>query len=487
MSIYYRIMSRKRTLVFFLLFLSLGVYAVKDNGDNEQRKDRPNVLFIATDDLRYDLGCLGNQVVKSPNLDKLSSNAVIFERAYCQQALCAPSRASLLTGMRPDSLKFWNLTGDIREHKFVKTLPEILKKEGYFTQDIGKIFHNWHHDGHVDYPESWSTKPIYHFGTHGNDTLRISGEIPPSYTLTQWCECRDVPDTAYYDGRIAVESVKVIEEFAEKPDQPFFLAVGFWKPHIPFNAPKKYWDMYQREDIPEIAFNRAPVDVPPIALHDSWEFFRGKSYDLSPAQIMELRHGYYACISYVDAQIGIVLDALKKNGLDKNTIVIFWSDHGFHLGEHTLWAKTSNFELDARVPLIISIPGNKNNGQHSRSIVELLDIYPTVLDLCDVSIPNNIQGKSLKPVLEDLSLEIKEGAFTQHPRPSYYKEKPEVMGHSVRTKKWRYTEWRSWESGEIVGKELYDHENDSLETVNIAKDEKYIDVVRKLSMLIKNN
>lgn len=484
MKISYSMKAWKWAFMLPSVLLSYETYAINDNGQSESRL---NVLFIATDDLRNDLGCYGNRVIKSPNLDKLSNRGITFDRAYCQQALCAPSRASLLTGLRPDSLKFWNLTGNIRENKFVKTLPEILKGKGYFTQNIGKIFHNWHQDGHVDYPDSWSIKPVYHYGTHGNDTVRISGEIPPSYTKTRWCECRDVPDTAYYDGRIAVKSVEAIEQLAKNPDQPFFLAVGFWKPHLPFNAPKKYWDRYQRGDIPGIAFSQAPAGIPRIALHDNWEFFRGKSYDLSPEEIMEMRHGYYACISYVDAQIGIVLDALRQNGLDKNTIIVFWSDHGFHLGEHTLWAKTSNFELDARVPFIISIPGNKNNGQHTRSIVELLDIYPTVLDLCGVRIPDNIQGKSLTPILENLSLEIKEGAFTQHPRPSYYKEKPELMGHSVRTNKWRYTEWRSWKSGEIVGQELYNHENDSLETVNVVKDEKHKEVVKRLSGLIKNN
>lgn len=445
-----------------------------------QAQEKYNVLFIACDDLRADLGCYGNDLVQSPNLDNLAKEGVIFERAYCQQALCAPSRISIMTGRRPDQTRSWNLTAPIRRTEDIVTLPEQFKENGYFTQDIGKIYHNWHEEGHADYPKSWSVEPVMHYGTHNDDVPKVEGKKPKNKATTKWTRRLDVPDNAYYDGRIAQKAVNALQGFSQKPNQPFFLAVGFWKPHLPFNAPQKYWDMYDKDLIPPVYNGNAPVDVPEVALHDSWEFFRGNPNTLTQDDVLELRHGYLAAISYLDAQVGKVLAELKRTGLDKNTIVVFWSDHGFQLGEHSLWGKNSNFENDARAPFIISVPEEGLKGHSTKSLVELLDIYPTLLDLCNLEKPDGIQGKSLVPILEDGDVKLSNVAFTQHPRPMYYRGKPEAMGYSVRTDRWRYTEWVDFKSRQIVGRELYDHYYDSEETKNLANKKRFKKVVDRL-------
>lgn len=442
-------------------------------------KERLNVLFIAVDDMRVELGCYGGSPAQTPNLDKLASRGMLFNRAYCQQALCNPSRASLLTGRRPDTLRIWDLPTHFRElYPDVITLPQHFKQNGYFTQNIGKIFHNWRQEIQGD-PDSWSVPAVMHFATHGSDVAMVkSGELPPSTVSTVRCECRDVPDNAYFDGRIADLAVEAIREIKDKP---FFLAVGFWKPHLPFNAPKRYWDMYDRTKLSLPRNPNPPTDVPSIALHNGRELMRSKNGKLTNADVLALRHGYYAGITYLDAQVGKVLAELQRQHLTERTIVVFWSDHGFHLGEHNLWCKTSNFELDGRVPLIISSPTmrTQSRGAKTDSLVELLDLYPTLVDLCDLPTPAELkargggkvplEGVSLRSVLDDPSSVVKQGAYTQHPRPAYYRGKPDAMGCSVRTATLRYTEWRDFTTGETIARELYDHRKDSDETRNLAE------------------
>ena len=428
---------------------------------------RRSVLFIAVDDMRVELGCYGNTPALSPNIDKLASRGVTFNRAYCQQAVCNPSRASLLTGRRPDSLRIWDLPTHFREsYPDIVTLPQHFKSNGYFTQGIGKIFHNWRQEIEGD-PESWSVPAVMHFATHGSDKAIVEGVLPENTATTIKCEARDVPDNAYFDGRIADLAVTALGELEDKP---FFLAVGFWKPHLPFNAPKRYWDMYDRSKLSLPTYPTPPTDVPKIALHNGRELLSDKGRKLTDANVLELRHGYYAGISYLDAQVGKVLAELERLDLVDNTVIVFWSDHGFHLGEHGLWCKTSNFELDARVPLIISTPQMRDmqRGKRSDSLVELLDLYPTLVELSDLPAVSGLQGTSLRPVLDDVAEQVKPGAFTQHPRPAYYKSKPEVMGCSVRTARYRYTEWRNFKTGRVVAKELYDHESDPDESRNVA-------------------
>jgi len=448
------------------------------------KRPKPNVLFIAADDLRCNLGCYGDTLVKSPNLDRLANRGVTFEWAYCQQALCNPSRASLLTGRRPDSLGIWNLETHFRQViPDIVTFPQWFKQHGYFTQNIGKIFHNWRQDAYKGDPTSWSVPAVMHYGTHGSDKAVVDDPVPPNLAKDRTTVCRDVPDEAYFDGRIAAKSVKALRKL-KTLGQPFFLAVGFWKPHSPFNAPKRYWDLYEGNQIPLPANPKPPKDVPAIALHNSREILGTKGRTLSNDAVREIRHGYLAAISYLDAQVGKVLDELDRLGLTDNTVVVFWADHGYHLGEKSLWAKTSNFELDARVPLIIAAPKLKTANRKTSALVELLDLYPTLSELCGLPKPVGVQGKSLVPVLKDPGAKVKDAAFTQHPRPAYYKGRPDVMGYSVRTTNYRYTEWRDWETGKTVARELYAHDKDPAETRNIVDMMEMKSVVAELSNLL---
>ncbi|MDZ4287840.1 MAG: sulfatase [Prosthecobacter sp.] len=441
--------------------------------------DRPNVLFIMADDLRPEIASYGSPAL-TPNLDRLAKRSVQFQRAYCQQAVCNPSRSSMLTGRRPDTLRLWNNSIHFRElNPDVTTLPLWFKEHGYVTRDAGKIFHNWHTQDKGDH-RSWSADEFLFYENHGNDKPQVTGELPPNlatanksgaYGATARTECRDVPDEAYYDGRVAAEAVRVL---AEVKDKPFFLAVGFWKPHAPFNAPKKYWDLYDRAKLPTLNPAR-PEGAPDIAFHNSTEILGPleKQKPLTAEQIAEMRHGYFANISYMDAQLGKVLDALEKSGVADKTIITFVGDHGYHIGEHRQWGKTSNFEYDAHVPFLISAPGVGSPGQ-TKSLAELLDLFPTLVDLCGLPKPAGIEGDSLVPVLKNPSATVKPAAFTQHPRPAYFDrepdKKPKAMGCSVRTAQVRYTEWRDWTTGAVIARELYDTESDPAELRNALDD-----------------
>lgn len=448
--------------------------------------DNYNVLFIAADDLRPDLGCYGNTLVKTPNIDRLAKRALLFDRAYCQQAVCNPSRASLLTGRRPDTLRVWDLPTHFRANMpDVITLPQYFKQHGYFTQNIGKIFHNFRQTIQGD-PDSWSVPAVMHFANHGQDKAVVDGPLPPNLAHDPKCEERDVPDEAYFDGRVANLAVQALRDLRDK-HQPFFLAVGFWKPHSPYNAPKRYWDLYSRDSIERPKNPEWPIGAPRIAWHDSREMLGQPARTLSPEAVREIRHGYLANVSYFDAQLGKVLDELDRLQLTQNTIVVFWSDHGFHLGEQSLWAKTSNFELDARVPLLVAAPGMAQG--RTNAIVELLDLYPTLVELCGLQQPAALEGTSLVPVLKNPRATVKEAALTQHPRPAYFDRDspkgPDAMGYSLRTSHFRYTEWRDWKTGDIEGRELYDHEIDPDETRNVAQDRKYAADVKKSVALLK--
>ena len=455
----------------------------RPNSASQSTTGKPlNVLFIAADDLRVELGCYGDTLLKSPNLDRLAARGTLFKHTYCQQALCNPSRASIMTGLRPDTLGIWNLPTHFRKVRpEVVTLPGLFKQNGYFTQNIGKVFHNWRQEIHGD-PQSWSVPAVMHYATHYSDNAIVDGELPPSLVTTIKTECRDVPDEAYFDGRIAAEAVAALREIK---DRPFFLAVGFWKPHLPFNAPKKYWDLYDPAEISLPINPDRPIDVPGIALHDGKELLGKKEGKLTDDEVRELRRGYYAGTSYLDAQIGKVLDELDRLKLTDRTIVVFWSDHGFHLGEHDLWCKTSNFELDARVPMIIATPKPKHPGATAEGLVELIDIYPTVADLCGLRKPRDLDGVSLVPILQDPATTVQTAAHTQHPRPAYYKEAPEAMGCSIRTTDHRYTEWRDYKTGEVVARELYDHRSDPRETRNLAASSEHRDEVQRLAVELR--
>jgi iduronate 2-sulfatase len=431
--------------------------------------DRPNVLFIIADDLRAELGCLGDRHIISPNLDRLAARGRLFTRAYCQQAVCNPSRASFMTGLRPDTIGVWDLKTHFRK-KFPQhpTLPQFFKDHGYETICIGKSFHN---TGSLGDPQSWSQPARFNEGPHWADTVANKITPNPERKNAPVTERIAQTDEAYWDGEIATHAVRALGKNRTKP---FFLTVGFWRPHLPFVAPAKYWNLYNLRDITLPASWTAPEKCPPIALHNFREI-RGyakmpKEFPLTVEFTRHLRHGYVAGISYLDAQVGRVLAALDRNGLRENTIIVFISDHGFHLGEHGLWCKTSCFEYDARVPVIISTPGMKQAGRASASITELIDLYPTLADLARLRAPKILEGKSLIPILDDPTASIKPAAFTQHPRPAYYRGRPDVMGVSVATSEFRYTEWRDFKTGRPTATEFYDHTGDLAETRNTAAD-----------------
>jgi iduronate 2-sulfatase len=444
------------------------------------RAARHNVLFIAVDDLRVELGCYGSRHVLSPNIDRLAGRGMLFERAYCQQTVCNPSRASMLTGLRPDTLRVWDLPTHFRSMRpDAVTLPQLFKQQGYFAQCVGKIFHNWRQDEWKGDPASWSVPEVLHYNSHSNDKPLVAG-VPPANLASGrgGLECRDVPDDAYFDGRMAGTAIEALREIKRR-GQPFFLAVGFWKPHTPFNAPKKYWDLYEREKVPVPSRVTPPDKVPEIALTSD----RYRDGADSP-HLRELHHGHLAAISYLDAQVGKVLAELDALGLREDTIIVFWSDHGLHLGEHGLTRKTTAFELDAGVPMIISAPGFPAG--RTRSLVELLDIYPTLADLCGLEAPAELEGVSLRPVLTDPKAEVKTVALTQTPRPNYLRGKqPPVMGYSIRDARFRYTEWRDFKTGDVLARELYDHRTDPGETRNAAGEGRHAKTISRMETLLR--
>lgn len=454
------------------------------NGRNPGEAKAPNVLFIAVDDLRTQLGCYGDPVAQTPHIDSLAAGGLLFNRAYCQQAVCNPSRASLMTGRRPNTTKVWDLGTHFREAlPGVITLPQYFKQQGYRTQAIGKIYHDpaWAQDS-----LSW-TEPEQMVVTRndGKYVLDSNRHKKGSWKAAA-TERADVDDAAYIDGQVAEAAVEALSSLKA---QPFFLAVGFRRPHLPFSAPAPYWDMYSRESIPLPDFTHAPEGAPELALHSSAEL-RGytdvpEKGPISEDKMRELIHGYYAATSYVDAQIGKVLQELDRLGLRENTIVVLWSDHGYHLGEQGLWVKTTNFELDTRVPLIISAPGQKKPGIRSDALVELVDLYPTLAELAGLPVPSGLEGVSMKPLLADPARAWKAAAFSQFPRPWMYKDEPQVMGYSMRTANYRYTEWQDFRSGEVRAVELYDMKADPLEKKNLAGEAAFSGRMEALSERLK--
>ena len=441
--------------------------------------DRPNVLFIAVDDMNNDLGCYGHPLVKTPNLDRLAAQGVKFERAYCQFPLCSPSRSSIMTGLRPDRTRVADLQYHFRESlPGVVTLSQLFKNNGWFSARVGKIYH-YGNPGQIgtaglDDAPSWDLA----VNPAGRDKLTDEPDIiqytgkPMNFGASLSWLAAEGSDSDHTDGKVADEAIRLMEE---KKDQPFFLAVGFYKPHTPYVAPKKYFDLYPPADLIPLATRRAGDrdDIPPMAISS----YQGEK--LTDEQSRLLRRAYWACLSFADAQIGRVLDSLDRLKLRQKTIVVFWSDHGYHLGEHGLWQKQTCFEEVARVPFIIAAPGTKAQGGVSKATVELIDLYPTLADLAGLKGPANLQGTSLRPLLDDPAAAWARPAFTQTARGK--KDGEFIFGRSVRTDRWRYTEWRDGEAGI----ELYDHENDPGEYTNLARDPAWEAERARLAALLK--
>jgi arylsulfatase A-like enzyme len=459
---------------------------------------RPNVLFIALDDLRPELGCYGQTQIISPNIDRLAARGVVFTRAYCQYPVCNASRSSIMTGLRPDSTgvsdnrtKFRAVVPD------VVTLPQQFKRHGYHTQAFGKIYHGLFETANVgrtfDDPVSWSAphwygSPQYYFSPRGIEVARRvyaeklkKGDAPPDawkeyFVQGLATEAPEVPDTALYDGELTDRAMAALGELKGKP---FFLAVGYLKPHLPFVAPKKYWDLYDRAKIALPNPSAAPSGAPAVALQNGNEL-RGQYTDmagtapLSEAQVRELRHGYYACVSFVDAQIGRLLGELDRLGLAGNTIVVILGDHGWHLGEQGLWAKLSDFEAAARVPLIVSAPGRKA-GLKSAALVEFVDVFPPLCDLARLPQPGHLEGASFVRLLDAPDRPWKTAAFTQVVHGA-------TTGRSLRTERYRFTRWHPTTSpGETTALELYDLDAATTEKENIADHPGNAGLVRELT------
>jgi arylsulfatase A-like enzyme len=459
--------------VFSFVFLSV-LYAENDK--------KPNVLFIAVDDLRPELGCYGQTHIKSPNIDKLAESGLTFNRAYCNIPVCGASRASILSGIRPNRNRFLNY--DCRLDKDVPgavSLPMHFKNNGYTTVSLGKIFH------HIDDGKgSWSQTPWFPQGdwkgwqayvlpeSHRQIEDRASGGgiNGPSF------EAPDAPDHIYPDGMIADEAVRQLRDF-KKSEYPFFLAVGFLKPHLPFNAPKKYWDLYDFDSLKLPENMQKPKDAPDDCMHNFGEL---RNYtdvpDNGPMEeefMRKLIHGYYACVSYTDAQIGKVLNELEKLGLAENTIVILWGDHGWHLGEHDLWCKHCNFEKVLRTPVLLKAPGKPRNIK-TDALIEYVDVYPTLCELAGLSKPFHLQGKSFVPLAENPNQNWKTEVYCRW-----------IRGETVVTQTHTYTEWLGDKDGIAYSRMMYDLKNDPEETVNISEKPENKMLVQQLSEKLKKH
>jgi len=437
---------------------------------------RPNVLFLVVDDLRPELPCYGKKQVVAPNITALAASGFVFERAYCQVPVCGASRASLLTGLRPTRYRFLTYsTWAQQDAPGIVTLPEHFRRHGYTTISLGKVFHH-----QQDCPQSWSEPAWRPRPEHrGRDymlpeNVAIAARDPrglgPAY------ECADVSDDAYRDGKIALRAIQELRRLKEK-GRPFFLAVGFLKPHLPFNAPKRYWDLYPPGSVHPASNSYPPKDAPKQALHN-WMELRSyygipKKGRLSDEMAETLVRGYYACISYTDAQIGRVLRELKRLGLWENTIIVLWGDHGWNLREHGLWCKHCLFETSLHAPLIVRVPG-LGEGKRTKALVEFLDIYPSLCELAGLPLPKHLDGTSFVPLLKDPTLPGKSAVFSRY-----------HGGDSVKTDRFRYTFWTT-PRGQQIAHMLYDHVVDPGENTNVVEVAKYRSVVQHLARLLRS-
>lgn len=438
---------------------------------------RPNVLFIAVDDMNNDLGCYGSPIVKSPHIDRLAARGVRFDRAYCQFPLCSPSRSSIMTGLRPDQTRVFDLQYHFRAGiPDVVTIPQLFMRHGYFAARVGKIYH-YGNPGDIgtsglDDAPSWNEV----VNPAGRDKTTLESEIinhTPQRGLGSalaFLSDRSGRDEDHTDGKVATEAIRLLEKHRQ---EPFFLAVGFYKPHTPYVAPKKYFDLYPIEKItvPTMPANYTEtVPEPALLSTRPWPIFK-----VTPQQAREAKQGYYAAISFVDAQIGRVLDALDRLGLRENTVVVFWSDHGYSLGTHGLWMKQNCFEDSTRVPFVIAGPGVTAGGVSPR-LVELIDVYPTLADFASLPLPKPLPGASLRPLLAQPNAPWNRPAFSQVERGGF-------PGHTVRTPLWRYTEWDNGKKG----RELYDEQKDPGEMNNLAGQPAYAATISELQALVKKN
>ena len=522
-----------RTGIVFFLALSFvylsGTFLIHAQQRNE--KTKMNVLFIAVDDMKPVLGAYGDDFAITPNMDKLAEQGTTFFNNHCQYAVCGPSRASLLTGQRPDYTQILNLKTLIRDKRpDAVTLPQYFKQHGYNTYGIGKIFDPRSVDRFQDKP-SWTDYILmkdlkFHKGYNAPEfgyyqkpeNLKIIADLRTEaekmgldeqevrkYILKRYkvaWEKADVPDDAYEDGAILNGGIALLDKAAES-GKPFFLAVGFKRPHLPFNAPSKYWDLYDESKVPMALYQEKSKNGFDLAYQPSWELSSykvpGYTYKdlggiirIPEKPQRKLIHGYYAATSYIDAQIGKLLKALEKKGLAKNTIIILWGDHGWHLGDHSMWNKHTDFEQATRSPMIIYDPRTEKKIKID-SPTEFVDVYPTLCDMAGISVPDDLAGISLKPLVEGKSKRVKDYAYSEITRLD-----EKVIGYSLRNDRYRYTAWvtnypvnqKTYDPKNLIGEELYDYQQDPLETKSFIRDVSHkavLDKMRKDFIIYFNN
>ena len=455
----------------------LAVVAVLLLSSSKTEPEKPNVLFIAVDDLRPELGCYGVEAVHSPSIDRLAAQGIIFEKAYCNVPVCGASRASLLTGVRPSYTRFVGFNAwadnDLPDHY---SLPQYLKESGYYTVSLGKVYHNRPDDSIAWSEVAWhpQTKGVTRdYITDESKAIVAANSTPKSEGNGPAFEAADVHDTMYNDGRTTLRALAKLEEL-KAMKQPFFLGVGFFKPHLPFNAPKKYWDMYDPQKIAMADNPYVPKDAPKESIHNSPELRKQYSgvpegTPLPEDYARQLKHGYYACVSYIDTQIGMIIDKLEELGLADNTIIVLWGDHGWNLGEHTMWCKHNLYRTSLNAPVIIKLPG-KQLGTKTQAHAEYVDIYPTIAELCGLQVPSHCEGESMVPYIENPSLPGKDATYSKWHN-----------GISMRTQQYQYAEWLNPKTQEVQARMLYDHQTDPDENTNIAELPENAELVQQLS------
>jgi len=482
--------------IIIIGLLTLAIAGCRSGRNSETGSDeKPNILLILVDDLRPELNCYGAGHIISPHIDALAEESVVFTRAYTQQAVCAPSRNTLMTGMRPDGLGIYDLPTFFREKApDVVTLSQHFMQYGYQAEGMGKIFHTGH--GNRNDSLSWS---VPHWMPHGLINRREpvhSGDTANLHTCypsingknIPWLNAR-LPEHLHNDAMVTSHAIERLDALQ---GAPFFLAVGMVKPHLPFVAPSKYWDLYDTSRI-TVPPPDKPDDYPPYAFTNWGEL---RKYHGIPAEGLlddedakSMIHGYYACVSFIDAQVGRLTGRLKELGLYENTIIVLWGDHGWKLGEYGDWCKHTNYELDTRIPVIVRVPReNDKKGWKSDAIIETADIYPTLCDLVGLPMPDHLQGSSFREVLESKDTEWDEVAFSQYPRSSRIDGRTvKLMGYSMRSPEYRITRWIDRDTGETLDTEIYDHTGIDLEMVNLAASEAHQDLLKDLNRALEEH
>lgn len=459
------------------LLLSLGLVMSSSfvlPKEKESGPDKPNILFIAVDDLRPELGCYGHSHIKTPNIDRLAMSGIIFKNAYASSPSCGPSRASLLSGIYTSNTRFsgWNCSQD-KDVPGMVSLPMHFRNHNYTTVSLGKVYNNFG-DGRGSWDFEWrppaTTTEMWDW--QSAEGIRIFEELNrdrhkdmrirdynnlPGRGLPY--ERPDVPDITYMDGRIANRAIEELQDFRNS-GEPFFLVAGFYKPHLPFNAPAKYWDMYDRDEIKLPSNYYFPKDAPDAARFNWGELraYHGipKEGPVDDTAAISLIHGYYASVSYIDAQVGLIINALESLGMAENTIIVFWGDHGFFLGEHGFWSKYNNFRRAAHIPLIVKVPW-KSPGLKSSGLIETVDIFPTLCDLAGISKPFHLHGKSFAGLIDNRGMAWKEEIFFR------------ATGETIITNTHAYTEYLDYKTGKPYARMLYDHRVDPEENVNVSE------------------